>query len=154
MQGIYTVNHIAIAVTGAITIIQLKAGATRALELVEFSIGEHTTATAAMAVITCLRKTAAATVTSFTPLLYSGGEDTPPSTAVGGTAATGITASAEGTDGDILVSMPFDITKGLRWNFGATADRPLVPPAGIVALKFTQDPPDQTYTAQLKFREL
>lgn len=153
MQGIFTVNHSRIVVATAITIIQLKAGANRPLELVEFHVCEHSTATAAMAIIACLRKTGAATVTSANPVAYDA-VNTPPTTAVSGVSATGITATAEGTDGDVLVEVAFDITKGVRWNFGATMDRPIVPVNGIVGLKFTVAPASQTFTAQLKYREL
>lgn len=101
--------------------------------------------------IQILRKTAAATVTSYTPLL----ENTidPAAGAVGSTSGTGVNASAEGTDGDILVDWDFNVLQGFLWQ-PVLEDRIWVPVSGIIALKFPAAPGSAlTIDAQLKFIE-
>ena len=150
MAGIYTINHNAIVVSTAITIIQYKAGATNKAAVVRFSIGQGLSETSTMEQIVLLRKTAAATVTSFTPI--ENDPDGPVAFGVGGTAATGITASAEGTDGDLLVDRAFNILNGMEW---VRSDRYelMIPAAGIIALKFPVAPASATWRAQLVIEE-
>ena len=150
MAGIYTINHSAIVVSTAISIIQYKAGAANKAAVVRFSIGQGLSETSTMEQIHLLRKTAAATVTSFTPL-----ENDPDGAAafgVGGTSATGITATAEGTDGDILVDRAFNILNGMEW---VRSDRCelMIPAGGIIALKFPVAPASATFRAQLVIEE-
>jgi len=147
----YVVNHNAIVVSTAITIIQIKAGASHPLELLRANISQGLSGTSTMVSIQILRKTVAATVTSFTPLPY--GAVTTVADAVGGVAATGITATAEGTDGDILVNEGFNILNGFTWT-PADAREPIwVPAAGIIALKFPVAPASATWRAYMVFAE-
>lgn len=150
MAGIYTVNHNGIVVSTAITIIQYKAGAANCAAVVRFSISQGLSETSTMEQIQLLRKSAAATVTSFTPL-----ENQPDGVAafgVGGTAATGITASVEGTDGDILVNEGFNILNGYTWVRSANNEI-VIPAAGIIALKFPVAPASATWRATLVIEE-
>lgn len=150
MAGVYTVNRLAVSTSTAITIIQVKAGSTRPLEIVRASCWQSSSTTNAYARIQLLRKSAAATVTSVTPLLFSA--NYPAADAAGGTAATGITATAEGTDGDVLIEECFSILSG--WLYSPVPEeRIYVPPAGIIALKFPAAPTSATYSAQVVFRE-
>ena len=151
MAGFYTINHNAIVVSTAITIIQYKAGATNKAYVVRFSISQGLSETSTMEQIQLLRKTAAATVTSFTPI--ENDPDGPVAFGAGGTAATGITASVEGTDGDILVNEGFNILNGYTWVRSAR-DEIVIPAAGIIALKFPVAPASATWRATLVIEEV
>lgn len=149
---IYVVNHSAISVSTAITIIQIKAGATRPLRIIRAWCTQSNLTTSAQQRIQLLRKTAAATVTSFTPLLYNPGDSA--ANAAGGTTSTGITASGEGTDGDILVGDVFNLLTGWLY-LPVPEERPLVLPAGFIALKFPAAPAAATtFTAGIVFEEI
>ena len=150
MAGIYTINHNAIVVATAITIIQYKAGATNKAEVVRFSISQGLSETSTMEQIQLLRKTGAATVTSFTPI--ENDPDGPIAFGVGGASATGITATAEGTDGDILVNEAFNILNGFTWVRSKIGEI-MIPAAGIIALKFPVAPASATWRASLVIEE-
>jgi hypothetical protein len=151
MKGVYVVNMTAVSISTAITILQVKAGADAALELLRVSCWQSSLTTSAMQRIQLLRKTAAATVTSFTPLLTSPNDAA--AKAVGGTSATGTNASAEGTDGDIMVNEVFNILSGWLY-LPVPEERIQVIPAGIIALKFPAAPAAMNVTAQIIFREI
>ena len=151
MAGIYTINHNAIVVSTAITIIQYKAGAANKARVVRFSIGQGLSETSTMEQIQLLRKTGAATVTSFTPL--ENDPDGPAAFGAGGTAATGITATVEGTDGDILVNAAFNILNGYEW-VRSDLNEIIIPAAGIIALKFPVAPASATWRASLVIEEM
>lgn len=121
------------------------------MQLIEARISQSGSTTSAQQRAELVRKTAAATVTSFTPLL----ENTidPAAGAAGSTSGTGTNASAEGTDGDILMLWDFNVLNGLLW-LPAPEDRIWVPGGGIIALKFPAAPGSAlTIDAQLKFIE-
>jgi len=150
-HGPYLARLQNISVSGAITLVQVKAGATQPLQLIEARCTQSISTTSAMQRIWICRKSAAATVTSFTPLL----ENTidPAAGAVGGAAATGINASSEGTDGDVLLEWDFNVLQGFLWQ-PVIEDRIWVPAAGIIALKFPAAPGAAlTIDAELKFIE-
>ncbi len=148
---VYEVRNGGVSISTAITVIQIKAGAS-ALEILRASIGQRGSTTSAIERVGLLRKTAAATVTSATPLKLRAGD--PAALAVGGTSATGITATAEGTDGDILVDECFNIVNGTWAWLPTPEERIRVPQGGIIALKFLTAPGAQTWYASVKFREL
>lgn len=152
MAGIYTINHNAIVVSTAITIIQYKAGAANKAAVVRFRIGQGLSETSTQEQVHLLRKVAAsaATVTAFTPIEYD--TDGPAAFGVGGSNATGITATAEGTDSDILVDATFNILTGYEW---VRSDRCeiMIPAGGVVALKFPVAPASATWRAQLVIEE-
>jgi len=137
-----------VAISTAITILQVKAGAA-ALELIRASITQGLSETSTMEHIQILRKTAAATVTSFTPRRYNFSD--PVALAVGGVAATGYTATAEGTDGEVLVDEGWNILNGWQWKSGE--DRILVAQGGMIALKFPVAPASATWRASMVFVE-
>lgn len=147
---LYTVNLVAVTINTAITVIQVKAGATNPLWVVRFFIGQRGAATSLMEKIQLLRKTGAATVTSFTPLL--GDQDDPAAKAVGGTTATGINGTAEGTDSDVLITRPFNIQTGYEF-IPTSIEQFKVQPGGIIALKFPIAPTSAVWDAQLVFCE-
>ena len=148
---VYVVNNLNVVISTAITIIQIKAGATTPLYLVRASLAQRLSTTSAQERVIIVRKTAAATVTSATPLLYDGTDSA--AAAVGGTTSTGITASAEGTDGDILVDRPFNVLNGFEW-IPTPMEMIKVPAAGFIALKFPNAPASATWSAQMVFCEV
>lgn len=149
-MAIYTINHLGLVVSTAITVVQYKAGAANKAAVVRFSVGQRLSETSQQEVIQLLRKSAAATVTSFTAL-----ENDPDGVAafgVGGTAATGITATVEGTDSDIVLSRTFNVLNGAEW---VRSDRceVMIPAGGIIALKFPVAPTSATWDIQLVIEE-
>lgn len=146
----YVINHTAIAVSSAITIIQLKAGASNICLIHRLEMSQSGSTTSAQVRTQILRKSAAATVTSFTPLLMDTGDSAAKS--VGGTSATGITASGEGTDSDILVNAVWNALSGYLY-LPTPDERIVVPAAGIVGVKFPANPA-LTITAVLEFEEI
>lgn len=149
---VYVVNLIATSVSGAITLVQLKAGSEAGLEIIRASIAQSGSTTSAQQRVQLLRKSAAATVTSFTPVPANPNDAA--AKAVGGTSATGTNASAEGTDGDVLVADVFNVLNGWLY-LPVPEERPAVAPGGIIALKFPAAPGAALIvTAQIVFREL
>lgn len=151
MSGTYVVVYPATAVSTAISIIQIKAGAGGPLEILRAHVSQGLSETSTMEQINIVRKSAAATVTSATPLKFNPADQA--SLAVGGTAATGTQASAEGTDSDILISEGFNILNGWTW-LPTPEERIFVPGGGIIALKFPVAPASFTVRAYIVFREI
>lgn len=147
---VYKVGNGGVAISTAITILQIKAGAAP-LEILRAALTQGLSETSTQERVQILRKTAAATVTSATPLKVNPND--PAALAVGGTAATGYTASAEGTDGDVLVDRGFNILNGFEW-IATPEERILVDASGFVALKFPVAPASATFIAEIWFREL
>jgi hypothetical protein len=149
-KGIYSITR-SVTTSTAITILQIKAGAATPLKIIRAWCNQSDVATNAQAAIQLLRKTAAATVTSFTPLKNS--PSYPTADAAGGTAATGITASAEGTDGDIIIQEGFQMQNGWLY-LPVPEERIIVPAAGIIALKFPAAPTSALWKCGIIFGEL
>lgn len=137
-----------VIISTAITILQVKAGAA-SLELLRCGISQGLSETSTMEQVQILRKTAAATVTSFTARRFNPSD--PVALAIGGVSATGYTATAEGTDGEVLLDDGFNILNGWQWKSGE--DRIIVPQAGIIAMKFPVAPASATWRAYMIFAE-
>jgi hypothetical protein len=142
-----------VSVSAAITLIQILAGATVPLEIIRARLGQTSSTTSTQQSVQINRKSAAATVTSFTPII-DGPVTDPAASAIGGTAKTGTNASAEGTDANILVQDVFNYLNGWQY-FPAPDERPFVDASvGIVGLKFPVAPGSAvTITADLVFVE-
>jgi hypothetical protein len=95
-SGTYTVVRTNVSTTTAITTIQVATPANCAIDILRAWGGQSSSTTSAATACGLIKKTAAATVTSRTPDLLTDGMQA--SKCVGGTAATGITATVEGTD--------------------------------------------------------
>lgn len=140
------------AVTGAITLVQLKAGSTCAVMLLRAYCSQSNQTSVAMQPIEIVRKSGAATVTSGTPLLVDPGDSAAAS--AGGTSATGTNASSEGTDGDILLRENFDVLNPWIW-LPTPEERIIVAPSGIIGLKFPIAPgSSMTVSAGFYFAEI
>jgi len=150
---VYIVSMTRVSVSAAITLIQIKAGATVPLQIIRLVASQTSSTTSAMQAIQLNRKSAAATVTSFTPLL-TGPVTDPAASSVGGTAATGTNASAEGTDGAIVKQDVFNVLNG--WQYLPTPkEYVFVDAAGIIGLKFPVAPGSATtYTCDAVYEEL
>src|SRR4051812_31432253 len=109
----YYAEMLSTAITAAKTLVQIKAGAAP-IDIVEIILSQVTKTTSELLELRLLRKSAAATVTSFTPLKFNPGD--PTSLAAGGTSATGYNASSEGTDTDVLRKEHWNVINGV-WQY-------------------------------------
>jgi hypothetical protein len=126
-----------VSVSTAITLLQYKAGSTNTAKLIRAWVTQSNQTSSTQQTIAILRKSAAATVTSFTPLLLDPGDSA--AAGVGGTSATGYTATAEGTNGNILVQADFNVLNGWLW-VPVPEDRIIIPPSGIIGLTLINAP--------------
>lgn len=148
----YQVRIAQTAQTAAKTLIQIKAGSSAALEILFARVYQITKTTSELLNMQLLRKSAAATVTTFTPLKFDPND--PASAAAGGTSATGTNASAEGTDGDVLVDGMWNVLNGEWIHMPVPEERIWVPAAGIVALKLNTAPlASMTIGAEIHYAE-
>lgn len=134
----YSVRLAPTALTTAKTLVQIKAGAAASLEILSVRVFQITKSTSELLELQILRKSAAATVTSFTPLKLDPND--PASAAVGSTSGTGITATAEGTDTDIIEHSVWNVLNGEWVHLPVPEDRIWVPAAGIVGVKLNTAP--------------
>lgn len=140
------------AFTAIKTLIQIKAGVTFPIEILRAGVSFDNSQVSDTAEILLLIKSTAATVTSLTPepLNQSLG---PVAKAVGGTAATGHSASAEGSDGAVLAPDFVNTLAGIVW-LPTPEERIIIPAAGIIALKSNQIITSAAARAFIVFREL
>jgi hypothetical protein len=154
-EYILTNGGVGVTISTAITAIQLKAGINGPVEILRFSLTQSSSTTSAQVLAGLVRKTAAATVTAATAgtHLLKGNPANPTSDASLGTSATGYTASAEGTNGEIPVLRGFNVLNGLEW-LPTPEERIVVPQGGIIGVTFLSVPPSATWVATMAFREL
>ncbi len=151
MRGVYTISGTIAGVTTAQSLIQIKAGATTSLEILRAWISQTTVLVSDQSEAEIHRNSAAATVTDQDPLPHEVGDQAVAAT--GGTAATGIDASGEGTPGAVLIREGFNMLSG--WIYLPTPEeRILVPPAGFILLKLNLAITSATIACGITFREL
>jgi len=141
VSGVYTLVRPATATSTAITIQQVTAPAGTAVEFVRCWVTQSTIVTSAQAGIRFLRKSTPATVTSATPALLGVGMQA--SKCVGGTGATGITASNEQTDGAVYVEEGFNVVNG--WLYLPVPEERVYLVNATAGLKFTAAPSATSY---------
>lgn len=152
MRGVYTVAGEISGVTTAKTLLQIKAGPNIVVEILRMWVTQSTGDISDTSAIQILRKTAAATVTSVTPRKHENGDQAAAS--VGGTAASGIDASVEGTDGDIIPTEGFNLLgQGFVWA-PIPEERIWIPPAGFLAIRLDVDITSATLIVGATFREV
>lgn len=144
MAGVYSAIMEAQTVSTAITILQVTAAATHSLRIHRAWVTSTSTTSAGQR-IQLLRKSATATVTAVTPL--------PLGNYLAVTSSAGRNASAEGTDGNILIADNFNVVNGWLY-LPVPEERIIVPPSGIIALKFPAAPTSATFTAGFIFEEI
>jgi hypothetical protein len=151
---VYSLKNLGVSIAGATTVSQYKAGTNGIAILLRNMIGQGNSVTSTQTAATLIRKTAAATVTagSAGTTVTKNNPVNPTTDASLGVSATGITASAEGTDGEQISTRPFNILNGQE-SVWTPEERPVVPVSGIVGQKllaaFTA-----TYYSELTWMEM
>ena len=151
---VYTLRHKA-TVSTAITLLQIKAGTTRAVEVLAAKLTQRASTTSVQEAIQIVRKTVAATVTTAVAgtHLFKHNPSAPTSDLSLGTTATGVIGTGEGTDGDVIVEEGFNVLNGWRWPHQA-GETIVIPIGGILAMKFVDAPASQSWRMSLVFREI
>lgn len=151
----YAVVNNGVSISTAISAVQYKAGTNGAAEILRASLSQGGSTTSAQPAATLVRKTAAATVTTGVAgtTVVKDNPINPTTDASLGVSATGITASAEGTNGEQFISDGFNDLNGYVY-LPAQEERPLVPQGGIMALTFLTAPGAATRYARIAWREL
>ena len=147
----YYVQNLAATISTAITIIQVKAVSPNPISIVRASLTQKGSTTSAQERVQLGRITTTfSTVTSFTPLKID--TCSPASACVGGTAATGITGTGEGTVVDILVDEGFNVLNGFLW-LPVPEERITINPGEAIVMKFTVAPASQVWNARINWIE-
>ncbi|MES1993141.1 MAG: hypothetical protein V4457_05945 [Pseudomonadota bacterium] len=151
----YNLSNNGVSISSAITALQLKAGVNGPIEIMRASLTQSSITTSGQCLGGLIRKSAAATVTIAVAgtNLKKLNPAAPTADASLGTAATGFTASAEGSDSDLTTQRGFNTLNG--WEYlPIPEERMMVPQAGICGLKFLSSPTSATWVAEIAFREL
>jgi hypothetical protein len=146
-RGAYSFSFENQAVSTAITIIEVAAPSTAMLRIIRAWVSCSTAAVASgMNRVELLRKSATITGTATPPAIMPLGAD----------GASGATqkwkATAEGTDGNILIPDNFNTLSGWLY-LPVPEEQILVPPSGIIAIKFPGAPTSANYSAGIVWRE-
>jgi hypothetical protein len=155
---VYTVMNKAIVVSTAISVIQLKAGTVNACLILRASATQRGSTTSVQEDIALVRKSAAATVTAAidatdgTATIVKRDTGQPAASAILSTSGTGITASGEGTNANVVIREGFNILNGWLY-LPVPEERIYIPPSGIIALTFLTAPASQTWNFELVFEE-
>lgn len=152
---VYTLTNNGVSISTAITALQLKPGTNGPCEVLRAAITQSTSTTSTQLAAGVIRKSGAATVTAAVAgtTLKKHNPISPTSDASLGTSATGITASAEGTNSDLTIQRGLNVLNG--WEYLPTPEeRLVVPQSGFLAVTFLSAPPSATWFADLTFREL
>ncbi len=150
----YTYSHLFTSHTTAITLLQIKAPANDTLEILRASLTQRSVQADDNFDVSLLEKTVAATVTAA-----SAGD--PSNHVIGaanskvqvGTAATGHTGSAEGTDGNIVPREGVSVLAGWQW-IPTPEERIYLGGGKIIALKLNQTVTSIDLIASITYREL
>ena len=146
-RGLYTVHGDAQTISTAITLLEVTAPSTAILKVYRAWVEQSSVTTSTTTRIRLLRKTGTITGTASPP--------TP--TAVDASASSGVTvkwiATAEGTDGNILIEEAFNFLNGWVW-LPVPEERIIVPPSGIIALKFPAAPTSASWTFGMDYEEI
>ena len=140
---------------GAVTLLQIAANAARPLVPLRAWVSQHASVTSTQVAAELVRKTAAATVTAAVAADFKKHLPTQDAncTVQLGTALSGHTATAEGTDGDDFNAEGWNILNGWLY-LPVPEERIVVPGGGIVGLKLLVAPPAATYRAGITFVEV
>ena len=148
-SGAYNLIRTATTTSTAITIQQVTAPAGTMAEFCRAWVTQSTITTSAATRTQLLRKSTAATVTSQTPALLGVGMQA--SKCVGGTGASGITATAEGIDGAVFVEEGYNIVNG--WLYLPVPEERIGIINTTVALKFPTAPTSAGYQSGQEWLE-
>lgn len=148
-SGVYNLIRSSVTTSTAITIQQVTAPAGSLAEFTRAWLNQSTITTSAQTRIQLLRKSTAATVTSQTPALL--GVNMQASKCVGGTGATGITATVEGTDSTVYIEEGFNVVNG--WLYLPVPEERVGVIATTVGLKFPTAPTSAGYVSGMEWLE-
>jgi hypothetical protein len=150
----YILKNNGVAISTAITVAQLKAGVNGAIAVLRHSMSQSGSVTSTQIATGLIRKTAAATVTAAVAgtTLLKQNPVAPTTDASLGTSATGITGSAEGTDGELTYQRGFNVLNGQECVY-TPEERPIVAQGGIIAQKLAAAF-NTTWYSELAFMEL
>lgn len=134
------------AVSTSTNLLQVTAPSTMTLEIIRAWVMQSTSTTSAQTDIILVRKSATASAGSTaTPVKLEVGDPAPTFTAMSA-------AGTNGTDTDIVYGEGFNILNG--WLYSPVPEeRIIVPPSGMLALKFPSTPPSATYRYGITLRE-
>ncbi len=152
---VYRLVNNGVSISTAITAIQLGVGTHGPAEILRHGVSQSTSTTSTQVKAGFIRKSAAATVTTGVAgtTVLKNNPISPTTDATLGTAATGITASAEGTNGELTDVRGFNILNGLEILY-TPEERKLVPLSGFASETFLSAPPSATWDAFIEWREL
>lgn len=150
-NGVYVARCVPTTFSTAITMIQVATPATTMIEIIRAQVTQTTLTASGMMDVALLKKTGAASVTTFTPIPLR--EKDSAALCVGGATATGFNASAEGTNGNVLHRESANVLNGWLW-IATVEERMTVAPSSFIALTFMTAPTSGSYEAEIVFREL
>ncbi len=151
-SGLYTLIRAAVTTSTAITVNQVLVPAAAAAEFTRCWANQSTVTTTNQTRVQLNQNSTACTVSSQTP--FPTQKSMQASKAVGGTSATGITATAEGTVTGTPWSEGFNIVNGILYLPVPEARWMLVgQSAGFAALKFPNAPASADYTTGMEWLE-
>ena len=142
----YTVFDPGTAYTAARSVLEVTADTVHVLRLLRAHITQESLTTDDRVRARILRKTAAGTGTSRTPLALDASGGT-----FGGTARSNMTA--EGTPSDVLWQEGFSILTGFFWT-ATDPDEIIIGPGGIIALDIDAPAASTTFNALMEFEVL
>lgn len=150
----YNLRNLGVAISTAITVAQLKAGVNGPLAILRHTVGQGSSVTSTQTASTLIRKSAAATVTAAAAgtTLTKQNPLSVASDASLGVSATGITATAEGTDGEQMTTRPWNVLNGQE-TVNTPEERDIIAQGGICAQKLLVAF-NATYYSELRFMEL
>lgn len=152
---VYILTNNGVSISTAISALQWKPGTNGPIEVLRAALTQATSTTSTQVGAGLIRKSAAATVTTAvagTTILKENPVN-PTTDASLGTAATGITASGEGTNGELSIQRGFNILNGFEW-LPTPEERIMVAVSAFLALTFLSAPPSATWHATIVAREL
>jgi hypothetical protein len=151
----YILTNNGVSISTAITAIQLKPGVNGPCEILRASMTQGTNTTSSQTAAMLVRKSAGATVTTGVAGTTVNKENpvAPTTDASLGATATGITASAEGTNTEQSIKRGFNILNGWEW-LPTPEERLIVPQSGFLGLTFMTAPASSTWYAEMSWREL
>jgi hypothetical protein len=150
----YVLKNNGVSISTAITVSQLKAGVNGPLAILRHSLTQSGSVTSTQIAVGLIRKSAGATVTAGVAgtTVLKQNPVAPTTDASLGTTATGITATGEGTDGELTTQRGLNVLNGQETVY-TPEERPIVPQAGIVAQKIFAAF-NTTWYSELAFMEL
>jgi hypothetical protein len=147
-RGVYEVHFAAQTISTAITILEVTAPSTAVLEINKAWVSQNNITASTSGRIQLLRKSATITGTATPPTANPLGAD----------GTTGATikwkATAEGTDGVVIDEQGFNYLNGYLWVPTTPTTRLIIPPSGIIALKFPAAPTSASWHAGFEWQEL